>query len=145
MARKKPAATIYRDESSVVVSEVDDDLPPPRKKSRLVKGPSIATAVPRTRRAALAEKNTNPSSSDNSFLRPIEQLEKPQRLKRKAPSDSETIKVPNPSKYRTWLGFCGALLISVGLSSTKDPSAGRICRWESSASSTEGTAINQGS
>lgn len=140
MARKKP---VYRDESSVVVSEDEgDDLPPPRKKSRLVKGPTV---VPRTRRAALTEKNANPSSSDNSFLRPIEQLEKPQRFKRKAPSDSETIKVPNPSKCCTRLSFCGALLISVGLFSTKDPSAGRVCRWESGASSTEGTAINQGS
>lgn len=142
MARKKPAAAVYRDES---VNEDDDDLPPPRKKSRLAGEPLVAVAVPRIRRAALTEKNTNPSSSDNSFLRPIEQPEKPQRFKRKAPSDSETIKVPNPSKCRTRLGFCGTMLIPVGLPSTKDPSAGRVCSWKFSASSTEGAIINQGS
>lgn len=102
MARKKPATSsvaVYRDESSHVDSDYDDDhLPPPRKKTRLGKEPPIAAAVPRTRRAALTEKPTNPSSSDNSFLRPIEQLEKPRNFKRKTPS-GETINVPNSSKH----------------------------------------------
>jgi hypothetical protein len=51
-------------------------LPPPRKKTRVRKGSPVATAAaPRTRRVALKEKATNPSSSDGSFLRTIDKDE----------------------------------------------------------------------
>lgn len=143
MVRKKPATSsvaVYRDESSHVDSDYDDDhLPPPRKKTRLGKEPPRAAAVPRTRRAALTEKPTNPGSSDNSFLRPIEQLEKPHIFKRKTPS-GKTINVPTSGR-RLAGSFGGARLIPIELSSTKGsvPSTGRIRLWESGASSTEGT------
>lgn len=54
-------------------NENDNSHRPPRKKTRVRKGsPVAASAAPRTRRAALKEKATNPSSSDSSFLRSMD-------------------------------------------------------------------------
>lgn len=142
------AVTVYRDKQSLLDSGGEDDdvaSPPPRKKTRLS---TVTAAVSKTRRAALTEKATNPSSSDNSFLRPIEHHEsfheKPQKVKKKALPDSETI--TNSGKY--WLASPGGTrLIPMRPSSNKSSvfSAGGIHCWESGASGTEGTATGQGS
>lgn len=90
------AVTVYRDGPGSLDSDDDDTSHhlPPKKKTRLGKEPPVAPVLPRTRRVALTEKATNPSSSDNSFFRPIEHHEllheKPRKVKKKTP-DSETI------------------------------------------------------
>lgn len=121
MARRKAAAssvaavTVYRDGPSAPLgSDNDDDtshhLPPPRKKTRLSKEPPIVAAAPKTRRAALKEKATNPSSSDNPLLRPVEKQEllheKLQKVRKKAVPDNETIAVPNLGKCSVSYFYC---------------------------------------
>lgn len=106
MVRRKAATgvTVYRDELDPLNSDDHDDDAshhlPPRKKPRLGKEPPVAATVPRTRRAALKEKATNPSSSDNSFLQQHELFhEKPQGVKKKTSPDSKTAKAPSLGRY----------------------------------------------
>lgn len=78
-------------------------LPPPRKKTRVRKGSPVAAAAaaaPRTRRVALKEKATNPSSSD--VLHPIDKDEsfygkQPTRRRANLPTNDKA-KALEPSK-----------------------------------------------
>lgn len=123
MVRRKTAAssvalTVFRDEPEASLSGDNGDggashhLPPPRKKTRLDMESPIAATAPRTRRAALKEKATNPSSSDNSFLRSIDTHglfhEKVQKGKRKALPNSDTTKAPDLGKDSVRSAISGA-------------------------------------